>query len=88
MRELPHPSNAGPCAACLGTGMRGRTACGEFVTMSGSIRKAILERGDTGLIQSAIDSFSEHVSLDADARRHVSTGLTTMVEVTATLGGG
>lgn len=85
MRELPHPSV--PCAVCLGTGMRGRTAIGEFVGMSGPIRKAILQQGDAALIQSAIESSGEHRSLAADARRHVAAGLTTMNEIAATLGG-
>ncbi len=86
MRELPQPTSEATCAACLGTGMRGRTAIGEFVSMSGPIRKAILEHGDSALIQFAIDSSGEHVSLAADARRHVSAGLTTENEVCNTLG--
>lgn len=84
MRELPHPIET--CAACLGTGMRGRTAIGEFVNMSGPIRKAILEHGDAALIQTAIESSGGHVSLAADACRHVAAGLTTEHEVNNTLG--
>lgn len=83
MRDM---ANNETCAACLGTGMRGRTACGEFVVMAGAIRKAILDRGDTDLIQTAIDTQANHVSLAADARRHVAAGLTTREEIAATLG--
>lgn len=74
------------CTACLGTGMRGRTACGEYVVLTGGIRKAILERGDTDLIQAAIDAAANHVTLTADARRHVAAGLTTSDEIRTTLG--
>lgn len=85
MRDLQSPADAQPCAACLGSGMRGRTAVGEFVTLSGPVRKAILERGDTGHIQSAIESIGGHVSLTLDARRHVSAGLTTVEEIAKTI---
>jgi len=86
MRELPNPAYAKLCAACLGTGMRGRTAIGEFVTLSAPIRKAILERGDTRQVQSVIDSQGGHVSLLTDAQRHLTAAMTTNEEIDSILG--
>jgi general secretion pathway protein E len=68
------------CTECGGVGYKGRMAILEFLTMTDSVRRAVLAKEDAGQIQEkAIDDGME--TMYQDGVRKALSGLTTIEEV-------
>ncbi|HEV2673309.1 MAG TPA: ATPase, T2SS/T4P/T4SS family [Aliidongia sp.] len=86
--RLPTPEGGGPirlhracgCAACHGTGYRGRLAIAEFLVMTDPIRRLVLRHADAVEIQSAAQQ-EGMVPMYDDGVRKALAGLTTVEEV-------
>jgi general secretion pathway protein E len=71
---------AGGCAACDGTGLRGRTAIHEFMAVDDRIRALIMARAEAAAIRrAAADGGME--SLVVTGTRKAQAGITTLTEV-------
>ena len=68
------------CAACRGTGFRGRVGIFELVTMSDALKDAIAQRAGRAQLQ-ALAADAGLVALTADAWAKVDAGVTTFEEV-------
>jgi general secretion pathway protein E len=68
------------CAACRGTGYRGRTAIFEVVRVSNTVRRAIAAHENTDTIRAATPE-SDHVPMWAEGTALVLAGRTTVEEV-------
>ena len=68
------------CAACRGTGFRGRVGIFELVTMSDELKDAIAQRAGRAQLQ-ALAADAGLVALTADAWAKVDAGVTTFEEV-------
>ena len=79
--ELPEVLHHGAgCRQCQGTGYRGRTVICEFMDVTSSVRRMILERASAGEIRQAAMRDGAR-ALRADGWRHVLAGRTTVEEV-------
>ena len=86
--RLPIPADGGPvrlhrargCAACHGTGYRGRLAIAEFLVMSDPIRRLILRHAEATEIQHQAQE-EGMVPMYEDGLRKALAGLTTVEEV-------
>ena len=86
--RLPIPADGGPvrlhrargCAACHGTGYRGRLAIAEFLVMSDPIRRLILRHAEATEIQRQAQE-EGMVPMYEDGLRKALAGLTTVEEV-------
>ena len=86
--RLPVPADGGPvrlhrargCAACHGTGYRGRLAIAEFLVMSDPIRRLILRHAEATEIQHQAQE-EGMVPMYEDGLRKALAGLTTVEEV-------
>jgi general secretion pathway protein E len=75
---LRHPG-AG-CAACRGTGYRGRTGIHELLVVDDAVRALVMARADAGAIRRQA-SASGMTGLRADGFAKVAAGLTTIAEI-------
>jgi general secretion pathway protein E len=75
--EFWHPVG---CAACNGSGYRGRLALFEFMPVDGVLARLILERADTRVIEDAAHA-AGHRSLVQDGYAKAARGLTSIEEV-------
>ena len=86
--RLPMPTDGGPvrlhrargCAACHGTGYRGRLAIAEFLVMTDPIRRLILRHAEATEIQHQAQE-EGMVPMYEDGLRKALAGLTTVEEV-------
>jgi general secretion pathway protein E len=69
------------CAACEGTGYRGRTVIAEVLVISEAVRRAILERKD-GKVLERLAIEEGMTSMKTDGLRKALAGITTIEEVT------
>jgi general secretion pathway protein E len=72
------------CPACAATGYRGRTACGQVVTMTEPLRAAVLAHTPVSALRELIARTSPTLAMDA--RRLIDGGKTTRDEVRRVLG--
>lgn len=83
-REVTAPPADPSCSQCLGTGYRGRVACGHVVRIDETLRELILSRPSAGQLRSAMQS--QKPDLRAGAAQHFARGLTDIDEVHRVLG--
>ena len=69
------------CAACKGTGYKGRTAIYEFLLLSGPIQRLVLSRGSSHEIAHAAQQTGHMRTLRQDGWRKILQGVTTPEEV-------
>ena len=72
------------CRECLGTGYRGRVACGHFVEIDDALRELILHRPSAAQLRSAMRA--QQPDLAGGAAGHVAAGTTDAEEVGRVLG--
>lgn len=72
------------CEACVQTGYRGRTACGQVVCMDEPLREAVLEHRPASGLRALLQQ--RGADLQADAERLVHMGRTTREEVARVVG--
>ncbi|WP_456306554.1 ATPase, T2SS/T4P/T4SS family, partial [Paracraurococcus ruber] len=75
------------CAACRGTGYRGRSAVLQVMPMSEALCAAVLRRADAGALH-ALAEAEGMPGLRAAALRKVQAGITSLDEVMRVMGGG
>ncbi|MBI3321158.1 MAG: type II secretion system protein GspE, partial [Candidatus Omnitrophica bacterium] len=69
------------CAACKGTGFKGRTAIYEFLLMTDPIQPLALRRASSHEIAQAAQQFGKMRTLRQDGWLKINRGLTTPQEV-------
>lgn len=83
-REVTAPPAEPSCNQCLGTGYRGRVACGHVVRIDETLRELILSRPSAGQLRSAMRA--QKPDLRTGAAEHVARGVTDIDEVHRVLG--